>query len=196
LLSFVTSLKQTMNFIKFFFSKSFIKQLIFAFIVLLVFGFLALKWLKLYTNHGSFVTVPALTGKTFESAQVLIRDLDLRSEVQDSSNYNPNYPKGAVIEQDPLAGSKVKEDRKIYLILNPSAYRTLAVPDVIRRTFRQAKPTLETLGFQIGSIIYEDDLGKDEVLEIRHNGQIIEAGTMLPKTSKIDLVLGNGIRKQ
>ena len=196
MLSFVTSLKQTMNFIKFFFSKLFIKQLIFAFIVLLVFGFLALKWLKLYTNHGSFVTVPALTGKTFESAQVLIRDLDLRSEVQDSSNYNPNYPKGAVIEQDPLAGSKVKEDRKIYLILNPSAYRTLAVPDVIRRTFRQAKPTLETLGFQIGSMIYEDDLGKGEVLEIRHNGQIIEAGTMLPKTSKIDLVLGNGVRKQ
>ena len=196
MLSFVTLLKQTMNFIKFFFSKSFIKQLIFAFIVLLVFGFLALKWLKLYTNHGSFVTVPALTGKTFESAQVLIRDLDLRSEVQDSSNYNPNYPKGAVIEQDPLAGSKVKEDRKIYLILNPSAYRTLPVPDVIRRTIRQAKPTLETLGFQIGSMIYEDDLGKDEVLEIRHNGQIIEAGTMLPKTSKIDLVLGNGVRKQ
>ena len=196
MLSFVTSLKQTMNFIKFFFSKSFIKQLIFAFIVLLVFGFLALKWLKLYTNHGSFVTVPALTGKTFESAQVLIRDLDLRSEVQDSSNYNPNYPKGAVIEQDPLAGSKVKEDRKIYLILNPSAYKTLPVPDVIRRTIRQAKPTLETLGFQIGSMIYEDDLGKDEVLEIRHNGQIIEAGTMLPKTSKIDLVLGNGVRKQ
>jgi len=52
------------------------------------------------------------------------------------------------------------------------------------------------LGFQIGTTIYKDDLGKDEVLEIRHNGKIIEAGTMLPKTSKIDLVLGNGIRKQ
>jgi hypothetical protein len=38
-------------------------------------------------------------------------------------------------------------------------------------------------------------LGEDEVLQLRHNGQIIEAGTMLPKTSKIDLVLGNGVRK-
>ena len=184
-----------MNFIKFLFSKSFVKQLILAFIVLVVFGFLTLKWLKLYTNHGTFVTVPALTGKTYEAAQILINEHQLRSEVQDSSNYNPNYPKGAVIEQDPLAGSQVKEDRKIYLILNPSAYRTVAVPDVIRRTFRQAKPTLEALGFQIGSMLYEDDLGKDEVLEIRHNGQIIEAGTLLPKTSRIDLVLGNGIRK-
>ena len=185
-----------MNFIKFLFSKSFIKQLIFAFIALVVFGFLALKWLKSYTNHGTFVTVPELTGQTYDAAQILIKEHELRSEVQDSSSYNPNYPKGAVIEQDPLAGSQVKEDRKIYLILNPSAYRSLAVPDVIRRTFRQAKPSLEAVGFQIGTMIYVDDLGKDEVLEIRHNGQIIEAGTMLPKTSKIDLVLGNGIRKQ
>jgi hypothetical protein len=169
-----------MNFIKFLFSKSFIKQLVFAGIALAIFGFLTLKWLKSYTNHGSFVMVPALTGKTFE----------------DSSNYNPNYPKGAVIEQDPLAGSQVKEDRKIYLILNPSAYKTLPVPDVIRRTFRQAKPTLEALGFKIGATTYVDDLGKDEVLELRHKGQIIEAGRLLPKTSKIDLVLGNGVRKQ
>ena len=185
-----------MNFIKFLFSKSFIKQLVFAGIALAVFGFLTLKWLKSYTNHGSFVNVPSLTGKTYDAAQVLLTDLELRSEVQDSSNYNPNYPKGAVIEQDPLAGSQVKEDRKIYLILNPSAYKTLPVPDVIRRTFRQAKPTLEALGFKIGATTYVDDLGKDEVLELRHKGQIIEAGRLLPKTSKIDLVLGNGVRKQ
>jgi hypothetical protein len=51
------------------------------------------------------------------------------------------------------------------------------------------------VGFQIGTKTYKDDLGEDEVLQLRHNGQIIEAGTMLPKTSKIDLVLGNGVRK-
>jgi hypothetical protein len=52
------------------------------------------------------------------------------------------------------------------------------------------------VGFQIGTTIYEDDLGKDEVLQIRHNGRVIEAGTLLPKTSKIDFVLGNGILKE
>ena len=125
MISFVTLLKSSMNFIKFLFSKLFIKQLIFAFIALVIFGFLALKWLKSYTNHGTFVTVPVLTGQTFEAAQMLIKEHELRSEVQDSSNYNPNYPKGAVIEQDPLAGSQVKEDRKIYLILNPSCIQKL-----------------------------------------------------------------------
>jgi beta-lactam-binding protein with PASTA domain len=184
-----------MNFIKFLFSKSFVKQLIYVLIVFVVFGFFALKWLKFYTNHGSFVSVPSLTGKSYQAALTLVQENALRSEVQDSSNYNPRYPKGAVIEQDPLAGSQVKQDRKIYLILNPSGYRSFAVPDVIRRTFRQTKPALEALGFQIGSLTYKDDLGKDEVLEILCKGQTIEAGTMLPKTSKIDLVLGNGIRK-
>ena len=180
-----------MDFIKFLFSKSFIKQLVFAVIALIIFSFLTLKWLKSYTNHATFVTVP-----TLKVAQMLLKDNALRGEVQDSSNYNPKYPKGAIIEQDPLAGSQVKENRKIYLILNPSAYRKLAVPDVIRRTYRQSKPTLEALGFQIGELIYKDDLGKDQVLEIRYKDQIIEAGTMLPKTSTLDLVLGNGVRKQ
>tara|TARA_B100000767_G_scaffold54090_1_gene49748 strand:- start:1946 stop:2365 length:420 start_codon:yes stop_codon:yes gene_type:complete len=139
--------------------------------------------------------VPSLTGKSYQVAKTLLQQNDLRSEVQDSSNFNPRYPKGTVIEQDPLAGSQVKEDRKIYLILNPSGYRSFAVPDVIRRTFRQTKPTLEALGFQIGSLTYKNDLGKDVVLELRYKSQIIEAGTMLPKTSILDLVLGNGIRK-
>ena len=32
------------------------------------------------------------------------------------------------------------------------------------------------------------------VLEVMHNGKIIEPGVLLPKTTKIDLVLGNGKR--
>ena len=194
--SFVKLLICAMDFIKFLFSKSFLKQLLFAGIALIIFCFLTLKWLKSYTNHATFVTVPPLTGKTYEVAQMLLKDNALRGEVQDSSNYNPNYPKGSIIEQNPLAGSQVKEDRKIYLILNPSTYRKFAVPDVIRRTYRQTKPKLEALGFQIGELIYVDDLGKNEILQIRYKDQIIEAGTMLPKTSTLDLVLGNGVRKQ
>jgi len=112
--------------------------------------------------------------------------------VQDSANYNPNYPKYSVIDQQPEAGSLVKENRKIYLTLNPSGYRKVAVPSIIRRTLRQAKPTLEALGFKVGKITYVNDIGKDEVLAIKFKGKTIKEGTMLEKTSKIDLVLGNG----
>jgi beta-lactam-binding protein with PASTA domain len=115
-------------------------------------------------------------------------------EIQDSANFNPKYPKYSVIEQYPLAGSQVKEDRKIYLTLNPSGYRKVEVPNIVRRTYRQAKPTLEALGFEVGKITYVDDIGKDEVLAISFKGEKIAKGDLLPITSKIDLVLGNGNR--
>ena len=52
--------------------------------------------------------------------QIELNDKDLQMMVQDSANYNPNYPKFSVIEQQPEAGSLVKESRKIYLTINPS----------------------------------------------------------------------------
>jgi beta-lactam-binding protein with PASTA domain len=183
-----------MSIVKFLVSKVFFKQLGLAVVALVIFCFLMLQWLKSTTNHGEFVEVPDLKGKTIQTVQIEINDNDLRMEIQDSANYNPKYPKYSVIEQYPLAGTQVKENRKIYLILNPSGYRKVAVPNIVRRTYRQAKPTLEALGFEVGKIKYIDDIGKDEVLSIKHNGATVKAGDMLPLTSKIDLVLGNGNR--
>ena len=183
-----------MSIVKFLTSKVFFKQLALAVVAVVVFSFLMLKWLKISTNHGQFIEVPDLKGKTLEVVQIELDDKDLNMVVQDSANYNPNYPRYSVIDQLPSAGSLVKENRKIYLTLNPSGYRKVAVPQVIRRTIRQARPTLEALGFEIGNITYADDIGKDEVLALRHKGNRVTPGTMLPKTSKIDLVLGNGNR--
>ena len=183
-----------MSILKFLTSKVFFKQLGLAIVALIVICFLMLQWLKITTNHGQFIEVPQLQGKTLDVVEIELNDRDLMMVIQDSANYNPNYPPYSVIEQLPEAGSLVKENRKIYLVLNPSGYRKVAVPKIIRRTIRQARPTLEALGFEIGEITYADDIGKDEVLAIRHNGNRISAGTMLPKTSKIDLVLGNGKR--
>lgn len=186
--------KQALSLLNFLKSKVFLKQLVFAVIALIVFCFLMLQYLKYSTNHGEFIAVPELKGKTLDVVEIELDDATLNMVIQDSANYNPNYPPYSVIDQAPKAGALVKEDRKIYLTLNPSGYRKVAVPNVIRRTFRQAKPTLEAIGFTIGEITYADDIGKDEVLSIRHNGDRLRVGDLLPKTSKIDLVLGNGNR--
>ncbi len=73
---------------------------------------MALKWLKSYTNHGTFVEVPNLVGLSLDDAKTTLQNFDLRTQVQDSSNYNPKYPSGAVVEQEPLAGAQVKEKEK------------------------------------------------------------------------------------
>ena len=112
-----------MAIVKFLTSKDFLKQIGIALLAIIVISFLMLKWLKFSTNHGQFIEVPQLQGKTLEVVQIELEDNDLQMVVQDSANYNPNYPRFSVIEQLPEAGSMVKENRKIYLTLNPSGYR-------------------------------------------------------------------------
>ncbi|MBU2927143.1 PASTA domain-containing protein [Winogradskyella psychrotolerans] len=180
-----------MSFVKFLTSKVFFKQLALAVVALVVICFIAFKWLKVSTNHGEFVVVPDLKGKSLETVSIELKDHDLAMEIQDSANYNPKYPRYSVIEQNPVAGAHVKENRKIYLILNPSDYRKVEVPNILKRTFRQAKPQLEALEFEIGEITYKDAIGEG-VISMSHKGKPLAPGTLLPLTSKIDLVLGNG----
>lgn len=183
-----------MSIVKFLTSKIFLKQLGLAVLAIIVISFLMLRWLNFTTNHGNFETVPDLKGKSIDVANLELEENNLVMQIQDSANFNPKYPKFSVIDQDPAAGEKVKENRKIYITLNPSGYRKIQVPDLRERTFRQAKPMLEALGFTIGKITRIDYLGEDEVVKLRFNGEDIKAGDLLPKTSKIDLVLGNGKR--
>lgn len=185
----------SMGIIRFLFSKTFIKQIVLALLVLIVLVFLVMRWLDMTTNHGSYETVPDLKGKSVRLADIVLKDQNLVLQIQDSVNYNPKYPQYSVIDQDPVAGTKVKENRKIYVTLNPSGYRNIRVPEsVIDQTYRQVKPALEAVGFKIGEISYVDNLGKDMVLELSHKGTAVMPGDKLPKTSVIDLVLGNGNR--
>ena len=94
----------------------------------------------------------------------------------------------------PISGNKVKEERKIYVTLNPSGFRKVLVPDLTQRTLRQAQPALEALGFKVGKTTYVDNIAKDVVLSLQFKGKSIAPNKRLPKTTVIDLVLGNGKR--
>ncbi len=181
-----------MNLLRFLISKSFLKQIALAFIITIAFIFAVKWWLNSTTNHDQRIAVPDIKGMTLELVEQELSNADLRYYIIDSANYNPDYPKYSVIEQDPAAGKFVKENRQIYLVLNPSGYRKLTIPNVIDKTRRQAEPTLKALGFKIGEITYIDHIGKDEVRQMRYKGKRLNPGDQLQKTSVIDLVLGNG----
>lgn len=180
-----------MTFLNYLFTKEFGKQLLYAGLVLVILSFLLLWWLRITTNHNQRIEVPDLLKLTLDKVEDKLDDLDLRYEILDSANYNPNFPKYTVIEQIPKAGKFVKEDRKIYLTINPSDYRKIEVPDVLGKTGRQATPTLLAMGFQIGRITTRPHIS-DRVLELRFQGKILKPGTEIPKTSVIDLLVGDG----
>lgn len=180
-----------MTFFKYLFTKAFLKQLLLAILALIVLTFLMLWWLRSTTNHNQKIEVPNLAKLSLDKVEEQLNELELRYEILDSANYNPEYPKYSVIEQIPKAGKFVKEDRKIYLTLNPSGYRKIAVPPVVGKTGRQAEPTLLAMGFKIGKVSTRPHIS-DQVLEMRYNGEKLVPGTEIPKTSVIDLIVGDG----
>lgn len=182
-----------MKLFKFIFSKVFLVQLILAFIAAVILVFLALKFLDITTDHNETIAVPDLSKFELDIVDKKLEEMNLRREILDSANFNPNYPPYSVLDQVPKPGKLVKENRKIYLTLNPSGYIDVEIPkNLIRKTRRQVEPTLVALGFQIGEIIEKPDIAKGAILELRHKGETIEAGDKLPKTSTIDLVVGDG----
>lgn len=177
------------NFLK---SKTFLIQLGLALLVLIIIIFLVLGYLKSTTNHGEFVEVPDFSKKSVMEMRKSIEQAGLRYEVLDSANYNPDYPRFSIIEQNPAAGSKVKENRKVYFTVNPSGYKKVTVPQIIQVTKRNASSMLKAVGLDVQRVTYIDELGKDMVYRIKFKGKDIKPGDKLPKTSKIELICGNG----
>ncbi len=182
-----------MGLFRFIFSKTFLIQLVLAGIILVIIGFFTMQWLDYSTNQDQRIEVPDLAKMNLDVVEDRLDELDLDYEILDSANFNPDFPRYSVIDQVPAPGKFVKEDRKIYLTLNPSGYRKIEVPkNLIRKTRRQVEPTLRSLGFEIGEISYKPDIAQDAVLELRHKGSLVKPGDKLMKTSRIDLVLGDG----
>jgi beta-lactam-binding protein with PASTA domain len=182
-----------MSFIKFLKSKEFLNQILLAVIGLVLIVIVALFWLKFKTNHYQKIEVPNLAGVEMIEAEVILSDLDLRYEVVDSTKYNPEFPGNSVIEQSPTAGSFVKENRKIYLKLNPSTYELISIPEFYGKTNRQAKALLLSVGYRIGdNPTYVDDIALDVVRGLIYNGKEVKAGQKIPRNSKLEFILGDG----
>ncbi len=173
-------------------SRTFLIQIGLALLVGVLLVFCVLTWLNSTTNHGEFVEVPDFSKMSVMDMRKAVEEAELRYEVLDSANFNPDYPRFSIIEQDPAAGSKVKEDRKIYLTVNPSGYKKVSLPDVIQVTQRNATSMLRAVGLDVQRVTRIDQIGKDMVYYVKYKGKQVSAGEKLPKTSKVELVCGNG----
>ena len=167
------------SFFKFLTSKTVLIQLGLALVASVILVFLLLGWLKGTTNHGEFVEVPDFSKMSVMDMRKAVEDADLRYEVLDSANYNPDYPRFSIIDQDPKAGNKVKQDRKIYFTVNPSGYKKVTVPNVIQVTQRNASSMLRAVGLDVQRTSYIDQIGKDMVYYIKFKGKQIKPGDKL-----------------
>lgn len=173
-------------------SRVFFTQILIVLAILATIGYLFFHWLTYFTDHNTEITVPNLSNLSEQEVEEKLDDLNLEYMLLDSVDYNKSFGKHNVVEQDPIAGAKVKEGRKIYIKINSSGFKTVRIPNLIEKTYRQAVPTLKSIGLEEGKITYKPYLGKDMVLEMYLNGKKLNPGDKVFKSSKIDLVLGDG----
>ncbi|KIA85642.1 PASTA domain-containing protein [Flavobacterium sp. AED] len=173
-------------------SRVFFLQVLSALAIIAVLGYLFMHWLTFTTDHGHEISVPDLRKLTEEQVEDKLDELDLDYVLLDSVDFRGDYPKFSVVEQDPLPGTKVKVGRKVYIKINASGFSSVKIPDLIEKTYREAVPTLKALGLEEGTVTYIPNLGKDMVLEMRYKGRNLKVGDRVLKSSKIDLVLGDG----
>lgn len=161
-----------------------------AFLLLLFWG--AFKWLDWMTDHGESVTVPDLKGMTLEEVDEYLANKQLRYKIMDST-YNSGLDPHEVYSQNPREGSKVKENRNIYIAINALNAPNNKVPNLERKSYETALNKLRNEGFKVGEIIYKPDRFENSVIELQFNGKKLEPFAELPEGSVIDIVVGSGL---
>lgn len=149
------------------------------------------KGLEHYTNHGEIISVPDVKAQGVSDARYILNKAGLDAVIADSS-YNRNSPPGAVLEQTPAPGAKVKSGHAIYLIINTTSTPTIPMPDIAdNSSVREAEARLRSLGFRIGppEMIQGE---KDWVYGVKYGGRMVYAGDRLPLDARITLQVGSG----
>lgn len=176
-------------------SKTFLKHLGLAAVIIVATMMILLIWMNFYTRHGQSRPVPDFYGLTREQAENLAKKNKLRFQIIDSI-YTSEVPRGCIAEQNPKPGFRVKKWRNIMLTINAFNPEMVAVPNLVNLPKRQALALIESSGLKMGNPIYIPDISIDVVIKQLYNGKEIMEGDSLQKGSVIDLVLGKGLSNQ
>ena len=151
--------------------------------------------LRFYTHHGEAITVPDVTGMSLLEAELTLKLQKMRWHLSDSVYVGSAKP-GAVVNQNPEPGSKVKRNRNVFIVINAFAPEKVIMPDVVGVSYRQARSSLESRGLTIGRITHVPDRYRDYVRKQSYQGQEIRSGTEIVKGSIIDLEIGSGLSER
>lgn len=160
-------------------------------IACLLLSYIAMLFLDVFTEHGTYKVVPDVKGQQFSQAKETIESNGFRWEISDSI-YNDTFAPGCVMEQTPKENTKVKSNRTIYVVINAFTPRLVNLPNVCDMSERQAIAKLQEVGLRNIVVETVDSPYKGLVLECKFNGLAIAPGKKIPSSSNITLYVGDG----
>ena len=176
-------------------SRVFFKHLILAFLLVLIIIVFTLQRLKSYTRHGESFPVPNFIGLPVDAIESIADQNDLKYEIVDSMHFDGAKP-GAVVEQVPEAGSKVKRNRIVFLTINSTVPEKVTLPKLTDISVRQAQALIENCGITLGNISYQPSEYNNLVLKVEQNSRELSTGDIILKGSSVDLVIGSSSGSQ
>ncbi|MCQ2200140.1 MAG: PASTA domain-containing protein [Paludibacteraceae bacterium] len=179
--------------------KIFLNPIVLSVLAMLLLGFIGIffvrGWLDKYTHHGEEIEVPDLKGMVENDASELLSTKKLGYEIIDST-YARGFKPGAIVEQVPKAGSKVKEGRRLYLTVQAREAKKVNLPEVREGSARQAEATLNSIGIKVANLEYIPSDQAGNVIEVKYRDKVITPGYKIVEGSEVTLVIGRGLTNE
>ena len=150
-----------------------------------------LRWLDHYTLHNEAVVVPDVKGLTLDEADEFFKNSKLRYNVVDSV-FSKDVAPGAIVELVPVAGSKVKENRIVFVTINAQTSQMGKIPEIQDLSFRQAYALLRSIGFSSVEIEYVAGEYKDLAVAVELNQRPLSKGEYVPLNAPLTLKISSG----
>ncbi|MGB1032497.1 MAG: PASTA domain-containing protein [Flavobacteriales bacterium] len=156
--------------------------------VILILGGLYI-YLHMYTGHNEHVVVPDVKGISIESAGDKLSEVGLKYVLIDSV-YSPNGIGGSILEQNPPALAKVKQNRDIYLTI----YRKTAPTEELKVKEGMAEGVAEIIlknkGIRFEKVYESDQVLAGMVIEVKKDKSVLSPDSRIMRGEKVILVVG------
>ncbi len=147
-----------------------------------------LLWLRVYTNHGQKLELTSYVGQNFEEAASDAKKASFKLIVKDSI-HKVGQPGGVILTQNPGAGNKVKENRKIYVDVtkyNPDEILLKNLSILYGRQYTAKVEELNSLEIKSNVKGYRYDIGEsDHILEVWYDGRLVDGASGRKSNVKI-----------
>lgn len=149
--------------------------------------------LHIYTRQNKSVDVPQVKGLQLKEAMILLKSKGLNFVVVDSLYERDAIP-GAIIEQVPIAKSRTKSGREVFLTIYSVNPPQLAVPGLVDYSYRQAEALLISMGFEQLTIHQVPSEYKGLVKAIEYRGRKLQPEEKIPAGSPLTIIVGSGLQ--
>jgi Uncharacterized protein conserved in bacteria len=167
----------------------YISLIIMLLVVVVTFQF-TFNRLDRFTRHGEEIEVPDMIGMNYDTAVVNYGE-EFSFLLLDSI-YVKDFPEGAVYQQNPAAGSKVKKGRNVYVIRTSIAPEIVLMPNLRNLSLRQAMVSLNAVGLKVDKLEFIDYFARNAVVEQKIKGEVVTPKQEVVKGTAVTLVVGYG----